>query len=86
VPVGRVVSVKDIVENDQVKARGSVRDVDVKDWKVKMAGTFPVLEGVDSQPKWAGPDLGDHTDEVLSKNLGLTVAEIDKLRNEGIIG
>lgn len=86
VPVGRVVSVKDIVENDQVKARCAVRDVDVKDWKVKMAGTFPVIEGVDSQPRWAGPDLGEHTDEVLSENLGLTMEEIDKLRKEGIVG
>jgi crotonobetainyl-CoA:carnitine CoA-transferase CaiB-like acyl-CoA transferase len=86
VPVGRVVSVKDIVENEQVNARGAVRDVAVKDWRVKMAGTFPVLEGVESQPRWAGPDLGEHTDEVLSKDLGLTMAEIDQLRKEGVVG
>jgi crotonobetainyl-CoA:carnitine CoA-transferase CaiB-like acyl-CoA transferase len=86
VPVGRVVSVKDIVENEQVNARGAVRDVAVKGWRVKMAGTFPVLEGVESQPRWAGPDLGEHTDEVLSKDLGLTMAEIDQLRKEGVVG
>lgn len=86
VPVGRVVSVKDIVENEQVKARGAVREAVVKDWTVKMAGTFPVLEGVESQPRWAGPDLGEHTDEVLSNELSLTMAEIDELRKEGTVG
>jgi len=58
----------------------------VKDWTVKMAGTFPVLEGVESQPRWAGPDLGEHTDEVLSNELSLTMAEIDELRKEGTVG
>jgi len=86
VPVGRVVSVKDVVESEQVKARGAVREVVVKDWSVKMVGTFPVLEGVESQPRWAGPDLGEHTDEVLSKELSLTTAEIDELRKEGTVG
>jgi crotonobetainyl-CoA:carnitine CoA-transferase CaiB-like acyl-CoA transferase len=86
VPVGRVVSVKDIVENEQMKARGVIRDVAIKDWRIKMVGTFPVLEGVESQPRWAGPDLGEHTNEVLSKDLNLTMAEIEKLRQEGVVG
>jgi len=86
VPAGRVVDVKEIVESEQVKARGAVRDVVVKDWSVKMLGTVPVLDGVDSQPRWAGPDLGEHTEEVLSQELGLTEEEIGSLRREGIIG
>lgn len=86
VPVGRVVNVKEIIENEQVKARGAVRDVAVKGWSVKMAGTFPVLEGVDSQPKWAGPELGEHTDEVLLNDLRMTREEVDRLREDGIIG
>ncbi len=86
VPVGRVVNVKDIVENEHIQSRGAVRDVKFKDWSVKMAGTFPVLDGVDSQPKWAGPDLGEHTDDVLSQDLNLSKEEIDQLRKEGIIG
>lgn len=86
VPVGRVVNVEDIMMNEQVAARGTIREVPVKDWTVKMQGTFPVIEGVDSQPKWAGPDLGSHTDEVLKEDLNLTDAEIAELRESGIIG
>jgi crotonobetainyl-CoA:carnitine CoA-transferase CaiB-like acyl-CoA transferase len=102
VPVGRVVSVKEVVENEQFIARGAVRDVWVDassggkngekkgggkgGWNVKMQGTFPVIDGVSSRPKWAGPDLGLHTDEILMNELGMGVEELDKLRAGGIIG
>jgi crotonobetainyl-CoA:carnitine CoA-transferase CaiB-like acyl-CoA transferase len=97
VPVGRVVSVKEIVEGEHVRARGAVRDVrvvkvgekegeEMQGWSVKMQGTFPVLDGVDPQPRWAGPDLGAHTEEVLTRDLGLTLEEVSKLRSEGVIG
>ncbi|KAG6844941.1 hypothetical protein H0H87_002274 [Tephrocybe sp. NHM501043] len=90
VPVGRVVTVKEVVEGEQTKARGAVQDVWVggeeKGWKVKMQGTFPVLDGVNPQPKWAGPDLGFHTDEVLMKDLGLSLDAVSKLRTDGVIG
>lgn len=92
VPVGRVVTVKEVIENEQIQARGAVQEVPVQSangegsWNVKMQGTFPMLDGVDSKPKWAGPDLGFHTDEVLRNNLGLTEDAVTKLRADGIIG
>ena len=93
VPVGRVVTVKEIVEDEHMRARGALRDVFVngKDaqgggWDVKMQGTFPVLDGVDPQPKWPGPDLGCHTDEVLMVDLGLSSEAVSKLRSDGIVG
>lgn len=98
VPAGRVVTVKEVVEGEQVKARGAIREVWVPGtgggsqegsesvgWNVKMQGTFPVLEGVDPQPKWAGPDLGFHTDEVLMEDLGLSSDAVAKLKRDGII-
>ncbi|TFK45117.1 CoA-transferase family III domain-containing protein [Crucibulum laeve] len=93
VPVGRVVTVKEIVEGEQVQARGAVRDVWVKGpegqqegWNVKMQGTFPILDGVDPQPKWAGPDLGYHTNEVLKMDLGLSDEAVNRLRDSQVIG
>jgi len=38
VPVGRVVTVKEVVENDQVEARGAVRGVWVENKKSEQAG------------------------------------------------
>ncbi|KAJ7600547.1 CoA-transferase family III [Mycena floridula] len=82
VPVGRVLNVKDIVEAEQTIARGSVQEVWVdgpdggEGWNVKIPGTFPVLQGYDTTPRWAGPELGHHTDEVLIQELGLSETEI----------
>lgn len=91
VPVGRVVNVKDIVENEHNRARGAIEDVwvdgkDAEGWNVKMPGTFPRIEGYDFTPRWAGPDLGEHTDTVLEDVLGKRKEEIEKLREDGIIG
>ncbi|KAF8132026.1 CoA-transferase family III domain-containing protein [Boletus edulis] len=90
VPVGRVVGVKEIVDNEHVKARGAVEDVWVGEtdsgWNIKMPGVFPVLEGSGAKTRWAGPDLGEHTDDVLIKELGLDTEELARLREVGIIG
>ncbi|KIK05853.1 hypothetical protein K443DRAFT_130232 [Laccaria amethystina LaAM-08-1] len=92
IPVGRVVNVKGIVEGEQIQARGAVRDVWVngsqgkEGWSVKMQGTFPLIDGVDPQPKWAGPDLGDHTKDVLMGDLGYSAEEVEQLRKDGVIG
>lgn len=89
VPVGRVNSVKDIVEGEQVKARGAVEDVWVggaEGWSVKMPKVFPVLDGCEAKTRWAGPDLGSHTEEVLVHDLGLDKTELTRLREMGVIG
>lgn len=89
IPVGRVVGVKEIVEGEQVKARGAVEDVEVgregEGWTVKMPRVFPVLEGCDAKTRWAGPDLGAHTEEILGE-LGLNAESIVRLKEEGIVG
>ncbi|KAF9232439.1 CoA-transferase family III [Melanogaster broomeanus] len=90
VPVSRVVGVKEIMENEQVKARGAVEDVWVgkedSGWNVKMPGVFARLEGSEVKTRWAGPDLGEHTDDVLINELGLDANELARLRRDGIIG
>ncbi|KAH7911387.1 CoA-transferase family III [Hygrophoropsis aurantiaca] len=89
VPVGRVVGVREIVEGDQVRARGAVENVRVggaKDgWDVKMPGVFPVLEGCDTTTRWAGPDLGAHTEAVLIRELGMLPRTYVKLKQDGVV-
>jgi crotonobetainyl-CoA:carnitine CoA-transferase CaiB-like acyl-CoA transferase len=40
-----------------------------------------VAEGPETRVPW----LGEHTDDVLSKELGLADADLDSLRAEGVI-
>ncbi|KAF9440129.1 CoA-transferase family III [Macrolepiota fuliginosa MF-IS2] len=89
--VGQVVTVKEVVENEQVQAWDAVQEVPVQgsngdSWNIKMQGMFPLIDGVDSKPMWSGPNLGFHTDEVLRNNLGLSVDVVPKLRADGIVG
>ncbi|KAI0819200.1 CoA-transferase family III [Trametes gibbosa] len=93
VPAGRVLNVKDIVENPHTQARGLVEDVWVPKkgapaggWSVKMSRAVPALEGCDTQTRWAGPELGEHNREVLIGELGLAEEEFVRLQQEGIIG
>ena len=95
VPVGRVATMKEVAESEQLAARGAIQEVEVKtknkdgeekEWSVKMLGTFPVIDGVDAKPRWAGPQLGAHTEEILREELGLRTPELNRLRREGIIG
>lgn len=57
-----------------------------KGWNVRMQGVFPRLEGYNSKTRWAGPDLGYHTDEVLKNDLGLSEEQVRTLRSNGILG
>ena len=35
--------------------------------------------------KWAGPELGEHTDEVLREELGMSPEDIQELRACGAV-
>lgn len=47
---------------------------------------LPVMTGTPGHTKWAGPDLGHHTEEVLREQLKLDEAAILKLRQQKVIG
>ncbi|TFK50751.1 CoA-transferase family III [Heliocybe sulcata] len=55
-------------------------------WYVKMPKVVPVLEGSDARTRWAGPQLGEHNEEVLVGELGLSWEELECLRNDGVVG
>ncbi|EMD32987.1 hypothetical protein CERSUDRAFT_118415 [Gelatoporia subvermispora B] len=90
VPTGRVVSVKEVMENPHIKARGVVEDVwvDKEDggWNVKMSKVFPLLSECESRTRWAGPELGQHNKEVLMGELGLSEQDMLRLQAAGVIG
>lgn len=91
VPAGRVFNVKDIMELEHVRARGMVEEVRVEQegkegWNLKIPRVYPLLEGCESNTRWAGPDLGQHTEEVLVEELGISSKEFKTLKDNGILG
>ena len=52
---------------------------------VVMPAMLPVLSETPGSTKWAGPSLGQHTEEVLREELGLDLEEIHRLRDAGAI-
>ncbi|MEU4345735.1 CoA transferase [Nocardia sp. NPDC023852] len=84
IPCGPIYTAADIVGDEQYRARNMIQPfaVDVGAPEPKMVGfpgIVPVI-GEQSLPiRNVGPDLGEHTREVLSGLLGMSEAEIDAL-------
>jgi crotonobetainyl-CoA:carnitine CoA-transferase CaiB-like acyl-CoA transferase len=53
--------------------------------KLKMPGIVPKMSATPGEIEWAGPKLGQHTEDVLRGKLGLTKEQIQGLKDNGII-
>jgi crotonobetainyl-CoA:carnitine CoA-transferase CaiB-like acyl-CoA transferase len=85
VPSGRIYSVADIVEDPHYAAREMILSAELPgDVAVKMPGITPKLSDTPGGMRWAGPALGQHTDEVL-KSLGLEETDVAQLRRTGAV-
>jgi formyl-CoA transferase len=52
--------------------------------KIKLPGVVPKLSATPGGTKWLGPELGEHTAEVLGQ-LGYDAAQQAMLRKKGVI-
>ncbi|MDJ1133869.1 CaiB/BaiF CoA transferase family protein [Streptomyces iconiensis] len=83
--VAPVHDVRDVMENEQYRALGSITEIEDEDLgKVKMQNVLFRLSETPGAIKWAGRAHGADTDEVLT-GLGLDPAEIAALREEGAL-
>jgi len=84
VPSGPIYTAADICTDEQYEARNMIQhfDVDTGDPERKTVGfpgIVPVIGPASLPIRNVGPDLGEHTREVLSSLLGLTDDEIGAL-------
>ncbi|CAO3672458.1 unnamed protein product [Umbelopsis ramanniana] len=92
VPAGKIYDARDLVNDEHVQARGMIEEVTVgseqdgRGWQVKIPAITPKLDTTPGSTEWAGPDLGQHTNQILSEVLGLSPDEIQQLEQEGITG
>ena len=85
VPAGRVYTAKDIAEDPHYRARDMILPQPTRDGhEVEVPGIVPKLLGTPGRVRSSAPKLGDDTDAVLAE-LGLSAAQIQALRDKGIV-
>lgn len=88
VPAGRIYSAADIANDPHYHAREmiiSVPEPNLGGEHVRMQGVVPKLSRTPGRVKRGGPLLGEHNDEVYRGLLGLTEAQLARLREQGVI-
>jgi len=85
VPSGRVYDAADIHKDPHYRARDMIQPFTLPDGKeVDLPGVVPKLSATPGKTNWVGPELGQHTDEIL-KSLGKSAEQIAALRAQGVI-
>jgi crotonobetainyl-CoA:carnitine CoA-transferase CaiB-like acyl-CoA transferase len=85
VPGGLVYQPADMISDPHFRARRSLVEVeDPEHGSIVMPAVVPRLSETPGRVRWAGPDLGEHTDGVL-RAAGLEDHEVQRLRAQGVI-
>jgi formyl-CoA transferase len=91
VPSGPIYTAADICQDEQYAARDMIQRLSVSTGEevlenVGFPGIVPVIGGTSLPIRSLGPDLGEHTREVLADVLGMTEDEIDAVvHSEGAL-
>ncbi|MDJ0522465.1 MAG: CoA transferase, partial [Planctomycetota bacterium] len=86
VPAAPIHTARDLLENEQVRARGQLEEVEVGGRPLRLPAIGPRLVATPGRTDHAGGPLGADTDEVLIEVLGLSSEELANLRARGVIG
>ena len=86
VPISPINSIKDIFEDEHFHARKNIVEVEhPRLGKIKMPGVVPKFSQTPGSIRNVGPDLGEHSEEILKKLLNFSNEDIQKLKGEGVI-
>lgn len=85
VPVSKIYSVRDMLEDPQFLARQMFEQHLFRDGTpIKLPAVTPKLSETPGGTRWIGPELGEHTDDVLA-GLGYSAEQIAELRRSGAL-
>ena len=86
VPAGRIYRAKDMFADPHFAAREAiVRLAHPEFGELPMQGVFPRLTATPGRVRHAGPELGEHNDEIYRGLLGLGDSEMARLTAAGVI-
>src|SRR3954452_24661047 len=85
IPVGPILSMKEIAEEQSLRDTGTVVEVDHPTRGKYLTVGSPVKMSDSITEVQRSPLLGEHTDEILSKELGYTGTEIAEIKTSGAV-
>lgn len=86
VPAGKTYRVPEMLADAHFKAREAIARIAHPFFgSLAMQNVVPRMSETPGEIRWAGPELGEHTDAVLTEALGLSVQAIADLKRVGAI-
>ena len=86
IPAGRIYRAPEMLADPHFQARETIVRVPHPEFgNLAMQNVFPRLSGTPGRISRPAPELGEHTEAVLSGLLGLSAGEIDDLRTRGLV-
>lgn len=84
--IGPAYTIDQIFDDPQYQARNDIIELEDEDLgTLRMTNAFPFLSETPAKIRHAGARKGQHNDDILGGELGLTADEIAKLRDEGVV-
>lgn len=85
VPSAPIYDVEDMLKDEHFSARGMFETVTYPGGDLAIPSVHPKLTITPGETQWAGPELGEHTQSVLTRVLNLSESEIAELRRQEVI-
>ena len=86
IPVGPILSMKEISEEESLRETGTIVEVDHPKRGKYLSVGCPVKLSASPAKVERSPLLGEHTEEILKGELGYTDEELDEILNSGAVG
>ena len=85
VPCGPVLSMKELAEEESLRASGTVVEIDHPTRGKYVSVGNPIKMSDSTTAVERSPLLGEHTDQILSEVLGMNSADIEAARSAGVV-
>ena len=86
IPVGPILSMKEIAEDEGLRATGTIVEVDHPERGAYLSVGCPIKLSDSPVDVERSPLLGEHTEEILTKVLGYEGEELERIKASGAVG